>query len=337
MANCNKLFKDFNVELNVSSAKKTKLKTSKHDLRDRIRKDFAKNHPDYKPTFFTQGSSKLGTMIRTKDDECDMDDGVYFQIKPGVTGTTFQGWVKDAVKDATSENPEHRKKCIRVYYKGDYHIDLPVYYKQENDNHPFLGVKDSDWEESDPKEFIEWFKGKRDKNGQLVRVVRYLKAWGDHKRNKMPCGLVMSVLSEKNIKFNDRDDIALRDTLKEIKRTLDINWTCKMPVVPFDDLFTDYDDTRKNNFLTALDDFIVDANTAIDTEKNQLKASRLWQKHLGKYFPDGADEDVDAKEASLLEKAILINAGIASTNKNGQITKECADDVKNQPHKFYGN
>ena len=293
MANCNNLFKKFNGELNVTPTKKSKLKTSKSDLRDKIRNDFAKNHADYKPTFFTQGSSKLGTMIRTKDDECDMDDGVYFQIKPNVSGTTIQGWVKDAVYNATSSSPEHRRKCIRVLYKGDYHIDLPVYYKQVNDNHPNLAIKNNDWEESDPKEFIEWFKNKRDDKGQLVRIVRYLKAWGDNKRNKMPCGLVMSVLAEKSIKYNDRDDIALRDTLKEIKNVLSFNWSCIMPVVPFDNLFEDYDETRKNNFLNSLDDFINDANTAIDNEKNQLSASKLWKKHLGIYFPLGVDEDVD--------------------------------------------
>jgi len=51
--------------------------------------------------------------------------------------------------------------------------------------------------------------------------------------------------------------------------------------------------------------FIADAKTAVDTEKNQLKASRLWQKHFGDtYFPDGKDEDKSASSASSLSGVI---------------------------------
>jgi len=42
--------------------------------------------------------------------------------------------------------------------------------------------------------------------------------------------------------------------------------------------------------MAALQNFIDDADTAIN-EKNELKASKLWQKHLGSRFPDGEDKD----------------------------------------------
>ena len=51
--------------------------------------------------------------------------------------------------------------------------------------------------------------------------------------------------------------------------------------------------------------FIVDAKKAVDDEKNQLKASRLWQKHFGdKYFPDGKDEDDKAPNTNSLASVI---------------------------------
>ena len=43
--------------------------------------------------------------------------------------TTLQNWIWDAVNGYTSISPEHRKKCIRNIFSGDYEIDIPVYYK----------------------------------------------------------------------------------------------------------------------------------------------------------------------------------------------------------------
>ena len=340
MANCNKLFLDFDNELNVLSVKKTKLSKSKNDLRDRIRKTFKEKHEGYNPTFYIQGSKKLGTMIRTKDDECDLDDGVYFLRDEGVTGTTLQKWVKDAVDDATVTPTQHRKKCIRVIYKGDYHIDLPVYYFPKNSDHPLLAVKDNNLEESDPKDFVDWFKEKKDDDGQLVRIIKYLKSWCDYKRNKMPSGLAMTVLAEKNIKYNDRDDICLFETLKQIKLSIDDRkslidkFKCVMPTVPYDDLFSDYDDNRKNNFLENLNTFIEDAKKAIE-EPNQLKSSKLWKKHLGDRFPLGIDEDIESKENDLKKIASSILSGSAYTNKYGAI-QESNDGVKHKKHRNYG-
>ena len=120
---------------------------------------------------------------------------------------------------------------------ADYHIDFPIYYFQEDWNHPRLAVKDEDLQESDPKEVVDWFIAAKDKNGQLVRVVKYLKGWGDFKRNKMPSGLAMCILTEENIKYNDRDDVCVKDTLEAIKESLDENFECIVQGTPFDDLF----------------------------------------------------------------------------------------------------
>jgi hypothetical protein len=55
-------------------------------------------------------------------------------------------------------------------------------------------------------------------------------------------------------------------------------------VTPKDDLFADYNQSRKNNFLTALEEFIQDAEEAI-LEANQLKASKLYNPgHLDHSF-----------------------------------------------------
>lgn len=337
MANCHNLFQTFNGNLNITSTRKKKLMTSRDDLRDRIRNHFKEKHNEYKPKFRGQGSYSLGTMVRTKEDTCDLDNGVYFFPKPTESGTVLQGWVWDAVEEASSEKPQHRKKCIRVIYKGDYHIDLPVYYKVSDTNdseNPHLAVKDSEWQKSDPKEFADWFNKKKDKDGQLVRIVRHLKAWCDNRSKKMPKGIAMTVLASDCIKYNERDDRALRDTLKQIESKLKSYWSCFMPTTPGDDLLADYDGD-KNFFFESLGSFIEDADKAIDSEKNQLKASKLWQKHLGSYFPDGADEDVDAKEAALRMTSTSILGGAAKLSITGKI-QEAAGVPHIKHHNFGG-
>lgn len=291
MANCHDLFQEYHEDICIGKTKKERMINSKNGLRTRIRKWFKENHPDYEPKFFIQGSHKMKSGIRTKDDICDLDDGVYFFREPDVTATTLQGWVWDAVNGYTGSTPEHRKKCIRSIFSGDYEIDHPVYYKVNGKVYQ-LAVKDNGFEDSDPKEMIDWFNKKKDKDGQLVRNVMYLKGWCDNKRNKMPSGLAMTILAanaKDKIVLNSRDDITLKDILKEIKKALNIKFECIVPAAPSDDLFADYDSTRKNNFLNSLNDFIDDAESAL-REENQLKASKLWKKHLGDRFPEGKDE-----------------------------------------------
>lgn len=288
MANLDYLFKEFNSDLFITDSKKKKMMSSKNHLREKIRCYFEKNHDGYTPKFFIQGSYKLNTLIRTKDDTCDLDDGVYFYSNPdNVIGTTLQKWVKESVDGITDATPTHKRKCIRVDYRAGYNIDLPVMVFNDNkDAHPNLAVKNGDFQFDDPKEFVDYFKNK--KTDQMVRIIKYLKAWCDHKRENMPSGLSMTVLSLKHFQNNQRDDIALKYVLIEIEKDLKRSFKCIMPTTPHDDLFDGYSETKRNNFMNNLSAFIDDAKKAIE-EPNHNKASKLWRKHLGERFPLGDD------------------------------------------------
>ncbi|MCX2479369.1 CBASS cGAMP synthase [Pedobacter sp. MC2016-15] len=313
MANCNKLFNQYQQEIALPAGKKNRMITSKDALRSRIRKYFEENHPEYEPFFYIQGSYKMGTVIRTKDDICDLDDGVYFFRKPGINAETLQGWVWDAVNGYTSNPPEHRKKCIRQPFVNDYEIDYPCYCKEENKEYQ-IAVKNSEYENSDPKSMVKWFNKEKDSRGILVRVVKDLKGWCDNLRNKMPSGLAMTILAanaKSMIVLNEREDISLRDILKEIKKQLNIKFECIVPAVPNDDLFENYDESRRKNFLDSLDRFINDADQALQ-EKNQLAASKLWRKHLGSRFPLGEDKNEEGDATST-----AIAAGAATSRPWG--------------------
>ncbi|WP_409151172.1 cyclic GMP-AMP synthase DncV-like nucleotidyltransferase [Sphingobacterium sp. BS-2] len=290
MANCNNLFLDYHSDISIGSVKNNKMKNSKEGLRKQIRKWFEDNHPDYIPHFYIQGSYKMKNGIRTKQDICDLDDGIYFFREPDVTASTIKDWVRQAVDGYTYTAAENRKKCVRTIFVNDYEIDHPVYYKIEGQEYK-IAVKGNGWEDSDPKTMVDWFVSKKDKDGRLIRDIKYLKGWADDRPFKMPSGLALTILAtnaKEKIVLNERDDITLRDILKEIKKALTNEFTCIVPATPNDDLLEGY--VNKDKFLEALNYFITDADEAIRSN-NQRTASKLWRKHLGDRFPLGEDKE----------------------------------------------
>lgn len=301
MANCNDLFQDYHNEISIGAAKNTKMKGSKAGLRKRIKKWFSENHPNYTPQFYIQGSYKMKIAIRTAQDICDLDDGIYFFRQPDVAATTLKEWVRQAVDGYTGTAPENRKKCVRSVFVNDYEIDHPVYYKIDGQDYR-IAVKDKGWEDSDPKAVVDWFVSNKDNDGRLVRIVKDLKGWADNQDFKMPSGLALTILAtnaKNKITLSDRDDISIKDILKEIKKALAISFTCVVPATPYDDLFKDYDPTRKEKFLNALNEFIKDADEALKLA-NKKAASKLWRKHLGNRFPLGEDINENTSTNSAL-------------------------------------
>ncbi|MCW8313089.1 hypothetical protein K7A41_17815 [Sphingobacterium sp. InxBP1] len=290
MANCHNLFQDYHSEISIGSKKNERMKNSKEGLRTRIRKWFKENHPEYIPYFYIQGSYKMKNGIRTSEDICDLDDGIYFFRAPDVTASTLKEWVRQAVDGYTNTAAENRKKCVRSIFSNDYEIDHPVYYKEEGKEYQ-IAVNGVGFEDSDPKAMVNWFIAKKDKEGRLVRIVKYLKGWANQQSFKMPSGLALTILASSakdQIVLNERDDITLRDIAKEIKNELNRAFKCIVPAVPNDDLLENY--ANKEKFLDALDKFIEDADVAI-RGTNHKDASKQWRKHLGERFPLGEDNE----------------------------------------------
>ncbi len=187
MANTHNYFLEFEKRISLSSSKKKKLISSRKALEKRIVEYFKANTKMLVPKFYIQGSYKMGTMVVGKDGTYDVDLGIYFLSKPTVEPQSLQNYVLKAVSNHTEDGAQHREKCIRVRYKGDFDIDLPVYYKTNTDSHPYLATKNQCLE-SDPKNLCDWFESKKDREGQLVRLVKYFKAWAHERSKQMPSG-----------------------------------------------------------------------------------------------------------------------------------------------------
>lgn len=318
MANCHSLFTAFNQSIKLDDSSRSILKNTRDGLRNHIKTEFLRKHPGYTPIFQTQGSFVMDTIIRPIGDDFDLDDGTYFNLRqidgnvPSVKDV--REWISNII--GSKGNIIDKPACIRVEFKEQgFHIDLPIYHA-ENFKEPYLAHKKEGWVESGPVEFIEWFEKKveentrfqkaflfegfgldkeynewlsdiRKKDAQLRRIVRYLKSWGDFKREDMPQGIVMTILAaDGNYIVNERDDIALRDTLVNIKNYLAKNgFKCIRPTrLEGEDLFANYDSSKKDYFKNALDSFIISANQAINNP-NHKESCLKWQRHLGDRFP----------------------------------------------------
>lgn len=315
MANCHSLFIKFNESITLTSTRKNKLKSSRNSLRSRIKKYIKDEKPDEtQPMFHSQGSFAINTAVNPiPEDEklkYDLDDGIYFvdDIEKRKDVATYHKWISDAVDEHTDESVIDKNTCVRVTFSDGHHIDLPIYFKnKEGDFIPELAHKSNGWTQSDPKAFVEWFK--ENKNDQIIRLIKYSKAWLDKKSssNKMLSGFIMTILIVNNYREDERDDKALLETMKAIKYTLSLGFVCYRPTPDTNEnLFDKYSQQQKDNFMNKLSRLIDDGDKAIENP-NQKSASEKWQKHFGNRYPCHLAND-ELEEANVYEAPAIIRA-----------------------------
>lgn len=282
MANLHSTFLRFNNVISLSPQRISKLSNSKNAIQASIKKHFQKDGRFPIPKFYIQGSYKMNTIILKKDNTYDVDLGVYFESIPQIAPVTLQKNLQKSVFYQTSGGTIHKDKCIRVIYQGEYNIDLPVYYLDKKSNTPYLATKNS-WEKSDPKELVQWFNYKNGTNQQLQRLIKYIKAWSDNHFYKMPSGIAITVWAAQNFTSNFREDLALINTLKNIRSKFRGSVKCINPALPGDDLVAALTIDQKNRFLTEIENLILTLETSLD-DQNQFRAISRLKKHFGPKF-----------------------------------------------------
>lgn len=308
MANNHEQFKAFHDAIKATSTRRKTLKKNRDALRDKIKKYFKENHNDYiQPTFYWQGSYAMHTLLNPIKDEnglgaYDLDDGVYFEsddINDRKSIDWYHQEVYEAVKDHTENGADDIDPCVRVQYADGHHIDLAIYFLHTTEDKTMLAHRAEPWHESNPDEMIDWFSDECNDKTKLRELVRFMKAWCEHRRSegtKMPSGCIMSMLTSKYYQWNDQNryDIAMRDILKSMYDDLSIegHFHCWRPVAPYEDLFGNYTKGRKDTFLKELKSFKDDAEKAI-ASKNQHDGCVRWQKHFGDRFSCSTAKDVD--------------------------------------------
>ena len=104
---------------------------------------------------------------------------------------------------------------------------------------------------------------------------------------------------------NNRDDIALKETLVNIEAKLSSNFSCYRPTTPKNEnLLKDY--VNKDYFMKCLKDFIEDAKEALK-ERNYKKSTEYWRQHLSDRFPLGDDRNDNSNNSAGLGAIIPPN------------------------------
>jgi hypothetical protein len=318
MANLINVFNEYNRIIRLSESKRKELIIVRDNLRARIQKrqeQFTGTSRAYHELEFqSQGSFVMDTIISPVHDDYDLDDGIYYigrlssDLRP--TPEEFHKMIVEAIGDDYDhvEKVIDKVTCVRVIYKSGFHIDLPIYYA-DNKECPDLANKEKGWILSNTIEFFDWFEqiarsgfqkafiyesalydkyqnwltDVRKKDVQIRRIVRYMKSWGDLRREEMPCGLIMTILVANNYYEHERDDIALKETLVQIHAALKKSFSCKRPTTPVgEDLLASY--KNKYAFMNYLEQFIENAKQAL-IETDPQKSCKHWQKSFGERFP----------------------------------------------------
>ena len=307
MANLHSLFRDLESNINLSPTRKKNIERGRDALREKISDNFQEKNRN-KPKYCMQGSYAMRTAITPLENkEFDLDNGVYLQgssedQESWPTTTLVHTWVENAVDGHTDTPPVDKNTCIRVIYKDDYHIDLPIYImgveniEGEEQQVAYLAHKTNGWVISDPKAFTDWFIKKVNEHGeQLRRIVKYMKSWKDNKNIDLK-GIAITILVCNHFSGKEqRDDIALLDTITNILDEIEDNFHCFKPVTPKDeDLFANISYTKQQDIIKKLNNLKQKLDQAIYQEKNQKKSSEIIQKEFGDRFPLGKDEEEDS-------------------------------------------
>lgn len=311
MADCSPDFKSFNDRLSLSPSEKRRLRAARTALTTKISWFFDNHENCPKVKFLGQGSFSMGTIIRPVKGEYDIDIGVYLLGYSDYQSDwpkpeTVSRWIVKALEGHTSYSPINKRTCIRIKYKPpipgseiSYHVDFPIYCRYRNlfdVEYTRIGITgDVQWsQKSDPVGFTDWFiekcqKNEKDKN-QLVRLVKYMKAWKENVREggKFPSGMALTVLLAQNFTPDARDDVSFRETIRKAYNQLYARVFVEpieifSPVVPGNDLLSRLPDNRKAEFKYRFEQLVDDAKLALEDPSKSMAAAR-WKVHFGDRF-----------------------------------------------------
>ncbi|UZS69469.1 CBASS cGAMP synthase [Pseudomonas syringae] len=240
-----------------------------------------------------QGSLKNHTLIRpaSKFYEFDIDVGLYL-IGQGDCSDIDAKEVKDELHETIMDfcqfnsgakvSDERKQRCERVSFEKSFHIDLPLYYYNSEDETVLLATENG-WEESDPKGFQDWFDASVniDKRVVVRRIIKYLKSWASIQSTSMSVRPISSmVLTILAVNFFDEvtgsDDEAdfANVSLKIVNNILESE--CVLNPLNGNDILC-FDSADMDAWRSKLQDLESVCNEALQTT-SQFASYYLWER-----------------------------------------------------------
>lgn len=225
----------FDSHIQLSDEQRTKMRNRKNINRKRLNDALGKQEPLFWSERIMQGSYAMNTMVQTDVDMSDIDDAVVFEKSElvGPRGSEYtaleaRNFVKAMLTDNKFSNePELHTNCVRICYKDEGVIDVPVYRRTKKSDNVFeFELASSEWIKADPNATVHWFKEQVASCGeQLRRMVKLVKAWSKSRSSwNMPSGYFLTILvweaySSINVD-NERDDQTMYKVLRKLQTRL---------------------------------------------------------------------------------------------------------------------
>lgn len=290
-----KAFHDEEVKLK-KEARKGILTKAKNN-QGRIKDGLAENGDPDPRGFWTQGSYAMDTMILRPNNDYDIDAGCYFHADKvsNISARTMREKVRAAADLAQFKKPpEVKKNCVRIYYEAGYHIDVPVYQseKDEDGNETVKLASGNAWrDDSDPRRVTRWFRKESQNKPCLKKVVRLLKAFC---KDGKPSGLILSVLACEIPILDGKDDDMLHRAMRAIKLRLDT----RLSVHLFDEeCLEPKDSTVMSKFRDQLADALEHLKVLDDELSSRSEQLRAWKRVFKCDFFDDAIEEEERKNS----------------------------------------
>jgi len=290
-------------------------------LKDRLRE---KGYPRPEE-FIKQGSYAMLTMVQDADNDYDIDDGVYFAetdlkddagepLSPKAAKERVCGVLRD---DRFTKQPRVLTCCVRVYYNEGYHVDLPIYRIRESEGEYELATGD-EWRVSRAADVEEWFydantsKSPDTENGrQFRRVTRMAKKFARSRTSwKLDIArgfTVTKLVEECYVSDAQREDVALRETLRAIHRRLKDSLEVSHPTTP-GDLLARRDDTRTAYLRDRLATVLGDLAILDSPDCTSAKARKAWDGLFNTSFFSAREEVKKAEAANAVALANIVCA-----------------------------
>lgn len=346
MFNCSKEVSSYHDDrVTLPQSERTEMRDRRNSNRDRVKNGLEYNGDPVAEEFVSQGSYAMKTMVQHKNNDYDIDDGVYF-VKEDLKGSQgadktaldARQMVRNAVDDGGFKTPPAvRKNCVRVFYEKGYHVDLPVYRRVEEKDvwgniTEYFELASSDWTRSDARDVTNWFNQENrnqspdETNGrQLRRVTRLHKKFAqsrDSWKGRIGSGfMITKLVTEKYAKDINREDLSLYGTMKAIRDRLEIDLVVNHPVTP-DCTITSGDADPKAKYLKEkLTDALNDLDVLFESDCTREKAMKAWDNVFNTtYFSDkfGKSDDQKANAAG----GGLVSGGGGSGSPSSPVKKD---------------
>lgn len=335
MANCSDDILAFHTnEVSLPQAQRTAMRDRRNANRERLKTRLKADGKPIPYAFIKQGSYAMLTMVQDPDNDYDIDDGVYFtqaSLKHGDGRELSPSEAKQIVCNALTDDrfnkqPQVRTSCVRIFYDEGYHVDMPVYRIRTSDSQYELAT-DSGWTVSRAADVEEWFNRENEKspdtdNGrQFRRMVRDIKKFARSRKewkDQVTNGFIITKLAaDRYVANTGREDLALRDTMKQIYNRLCVSLQVYHPITQNVELTKGSADSTTQFLRDKLRQALVDLAVLDSPTCTRKQALAAWDKVFGTdYFSKRHDLAAAKSSTSGLNRSggetLLRPAAVAS-------------------------